>query len=64
MFTILRFNKVFICSLDVNIRNLNLNRKFGFELEGVLWSEAVVESQARDVLRMALRVSTWRALFS
>ncbi len=64
VFTILRFNKVFICSLDVNIRNLNLNRKFGFELEGVLWSEAVVESQARDVLRMALRVSTWRALFS
>jgi len=64
VFIIMRFNKVFIHSLDVNIRNLNLNRKFGFELEGILWGEAIVGNQEQDVLRMALRVSTWKALFS
>ncbi len=35
-FHILSYNKVYIHSLDTNIKNINLNSKFGFDLEGIL----------------------------
>jgi len=34
-FLILDLNKVYIHSRDINIHNLNLNSRFGFELEGI-----------------------------
>lgn len=48
------FNKVFIHSMDTNIQNINLNSKFGFELEGVFFEEIFNEGNFRDVLRMGL----------
>ena len=45
--------KVFPHSLDINLRSLTLNGKFGFYLEG----------EANDVARMALSKSVWLELF-
>lgn len=64
VFVIRKFRKVYLHSLDINIRNLNLNGKFGFELEGVFLEEAQIENQWRDVVRMALSGPLWLALFS
>jgi len=62
-FTILNFNKVFIHSLDTNIKNINLNSKFGFDLEGILYEEAHVGGVYKDVLRMGLLKNAWDTIF-
>lgn len=62
-FNILDFNKVYIHSLDTNIKNVNLNSKFGFDLEGILFKEAYLNNKYRDVLRMGLLKSTWEDIF-
>jgi RimJ/RimL family protein N-acetyltransferase len=64
VFVIRKFRKVYLHSFDINIRNLNLNGKFGFELEGVFLEEAKIENTWRDVIRMALSGPTWLELFS
>lgn len=64
VFMIRKFTKVYLHSLDINIRNLNLNGKFGFELEGVFLEEVVVRNKRRDVVRMALTAPVWTELFS
>ncbi|MGD9898671.1 MAG: GNAT family N-acetyltransferase [Calditrichaceae bacterium] len=63
-FRILNFNKVYIHSLDTNIKNINLNSKFGFELEGILYKDAYLEGVYRDVLRMGLLKTKWEKIFS
>ncbi len=63
VFLIRKFKKVYLHSLDINIRNLNLNAKFGFELEGVFLEDAVVQNQRRDVVRMGLFAPVWLKLF-
>ncbi|HID40252.1 MAG TPA: N-acetyltransferase [Calditrichaeota bacterium] len=62
-FHILSFNKVYIHSLDTNIKNINLNSKFGFNLEGILYKEACINNTYRDVLRMGLLKNTWERIF-
>jgi RimJ/RimL family protein N-acetyltransferase len=64
VFEILQFHKVYLHSTDINIRNLNLNNKFGFELEGVFPEEALVGGQMVDVVRMGLRATVWKELFA
>jgi RimJ/RimL family protein N-acetyltransferase len=64
VFVVRKFKKVYLHSLDINIRNLNLNGKFGFELEGVFLEEARVQDRWRDVIRMALAGPVWLGLFS
>ena len=64
VFETLNFNKVYIHSLDTNIKNINLNSKFGFELEGMLYKEARVQDSYRDVLRMGLLKENWKKIFS
>ncbi len=64
VFEVLKFQKVYLHSTDINMRNLNLNNKFGFELEGVFFEDAVVQGKKTDVVRMALRRSVWRELFA
>jgi RimJ/RimL family protein N-acetyltransferase len=56
-------NKVFIHSRDINIRNINLNSRFGFELEGVFLDDIAVADKRQDVLRMALFKSLWLQIF-
>ena len=60
----MEFNKVFIRSLDTNIKNINLNSKFGFELEGILYQETCIDNAYRDVLRMSLLRKKWLETFS
>jgi RimJ/RimL family protein N-acetyltransferase len=64
VFEILKFQKVYLHSTDINIRNLNLNNKFGFELEGVFFEDALVQGRKVDIVRMGLRTSVWQELFS
>lgn len=63
-FLIRGFEKIYVHSMDTNIRNLNLNRKFGFELEGVFFQDVRVGRERRDVVRMALLRTVWLNLFS
>ncbi len=64
VFNIMKFNKVYIHSLDTNIGNININSKFGFGLEGILYGEVFINAEYRDVLRMGLLKSTWDDIFS
>ncbi|MFV8751978.1 GNAT family N-acetyltransferase [Nannocystaceae bacterium ST9] len=62
-FRILEFDKVYIHSTDVNVRNLNLNSQFGFTLEGVFFQELLGDEGRIDVVRMGLMRSHWREIF-
>jgi RimJ/RimL family protein N-acetyltransferase len=44
--------------------NLNLNSRFGFELEGVFFEDVKDGDQRQDVVRMALFKSLWMQIFS
>jgi RimJ/RimL family protein N-acetyltransferase len=63
-FMIRNLNKVYIHSPDINIRNINLNSRFGFELEGVFLNDIIVDDKPQDVLRMALFKPLWLQIFS
>jgi RimJ/RimL family protein N-acetyltransferase len=63
-FMILGMNKVYIHSRDINIRNINLNSRFGFELEGIFYEDLLIDGEHRDVVRMALLKRTWLDVFS
>ncbi|HHM02123.1 MAG TPA: N-acetyltransferase [Caldithrix abyssi] len=63
-FHIIEMNKVFIHSLDTNINNINLNSRFGFELEGLLYHDILIEDEYHDVLRMSLLKSKWNHNFN
>jgi len=62
-FLIANREKVFLHSLDVNLRNLTLNGKFGFYLEGVFFEDIIIDGVVHDVARMALTMSVWLKLF-
>jgi RimJ/RimL family protein N-acetyltransferase len=64
VFLIRKFRKVYLHSMDINIRNINLNSKFGFELEGVFLEDARIHEKWQDVLRMSVSGSLWLKLFS
>jgi RimJ/RimL family protein N-acetyltransferase len=57
-------NKVYIHSRDINIRNINLNTRFGFELEGVFVDDVAAGNKYQDVVRMALFKSLWLKIFT
>ena len=63
-FMIRNLNKVYIHSRDINMRNINLNSRFGFELEGVFLDDITVGGKHQDVVRMALFKSFWLKIFS
>jgi len=62
-FKILEYNKVYIHSMDTNIKNINLNSHFGFNLEGLLYNEVSVDDIFHDVIRMGLLKKKWKQLF-
>jgi RimJ/RimL family protein N-acetyltransferase len=63
-FNILNLHKVYIHSRDINVRNLNINRSFGFEVEGVFLEEVATRQGRRaDIVRMALLRPIWLAMF-
>jgi hypothetical protein len=63
-FMILNLNKVYIHSPYIIMTNLNINSRFGFELEGVFLEDLKVGDQRQDVVRMALFKSLWLQIFS
>jgi len=63
MFVLRKFYKVYLHTLDINIRNLSLNGKFGFWLEGVFFEDALINHERLDVVRMALTAPVWLELF-
>lgn len=63
VFTVMKYNKVYIYTLDKNIANINLNSKFGFIVEGILYQEKFINNKMQDVLRMCTLKSTWIDLF-
>jgi len=64
VFVLRKFHKVYVHSMDANIRNLNLNARFGFELEGVFIQDVAIQKQRLDVVRMALVRPVWLGLFT
>jgi RimJ/RimL family protein N-acetyltransferase len=63
-FIIRNLNKVYIHSRDINMRNINLNSRFGFELEGVFLDDITVGDKHQDIVRMALFKPLWLQIFS
>jgi RimJ/RimL family protein N-acetyltransferase len=63
-FMIRNLNKVYIHSRDINLRNINLNSRFGFELEGVFLDDIAVGDKRQDIVRMALFKPLWLQIFS
>ena len=63
VFVIRKFHKVYLHTLEINIRNLNLNGNLGFSLEGVFFDDVMIEGVRQDVVRMALTEPAWRKLF-
>lgn len=62
-FLILRMNKVYIHSDDINVRNLNINNQFGFQLEGVFFEDFRSHNKNHDIVRMGLLQSHWLEIF-
>jgi len=52
----LDLKKIYLNTLDTNIRNVRLNEELGFRVEGILRNEVFVDGEYKDVLRMGL----WR----
>ncbi len=46
--------KIYLSTLDSNIRNLRLNEDLGFKVEGLLRNEVFFDGRYHDVLRMGL----------
>ncbi len=63
-YLIKNFEKVFLHSLDINLRNLSLNGKFGFYLEGVFFEDITIDGERHDLVRMVLSRSVWQELFA
>ncbi len=63
-FLIRNLNKVYIHSRDINLHNINLNSRFGFELEGVFLEDIKVGDKRQDIVRMALFKPLWMKIFS
>jgi len=62
-FMVRNLNKVYIHSRDINMRNINLNSRFGFELEGVFFDDITVGQRHQDIVRMALFKPQWLQIF-
>lgn len=52
----LGLRKIYVDTLDNNVRNIHLNEKLGFKVEGLLRAECVIDGEQRDILRMALLI--------
>ena len=53
-FGFLNLNRVYLYTLDGNLRNVSLNQSLGFSFEGLLKQAVKVEDELRDVAIMAL----------
>ena len=49
----LGLKKIYLNTIENNIRNVTLNKELGFQIEGILRKEIIIDSEYYDVLRMA-----------
>jgi len=49
----LRLKKIYLNTLETNIRNIKLNEELGFRVEGILRNEFFLNNQYYDVLKMS-----------
>jgi len=52
----LGLKKIFLNTIENNIRNVTLNKELGFQVEGVLRKECFIDNKYYDLLRMGLIV--------
>jgi len=52
----LGLKKIYLNTLDTNIRNIKLNEELGFKVEGILRNECCIDGIYHDVLKMAYLV--------
>lgn len=62
VFDVLEINKVYIHTHNANARNIRVNRSLGFEVEGVLSEEHMLDGRFVDIIRMGLLRRTWHEL--
>jgi RimJ/RimL family protein N-acetyltransferase len=48
----LRLEKIYVSTLQTHISNIKLNEKIGFQVEGLLRDEVLIDGMRHDVLRM------------
>ncbi len=54
IFNILGFNKIVLCCDDNNERSINVAKKFGFNIEGILKDCIVINGKIRNTMHWAL----------
>ena len=52
----LGLKKIYLNTIENNIRNVTLNKELGFQIEGILRKECLIDNKYYDLLRMALIV--------
>lgn len=50
----LQLKKIYLNTLEANVRNIRLNRELGFHVEGIFKSECLIDGKYSDILRMGL----------
>jgi RimJ/RimL family protein N-acetyltransferase len=50
----LKLKKIYLNTLNTNIRNIKLNEELGFKVEGILRNEVFFDGKYHDLLRMGL----------
>jgi len=50
----LGLNKIYLNTLETNARNIRINKELGFQVEGILRKECLIDGKYFDVLRMGL----------
>lgn len=54
--SILKLKKIYLNTVENNIRNVTLNKELGFQIEGILRKECLIDNNYYDLLRMGLIV--------
>lgn len=52
--TFLKLKKIYLNTIEKNIRNITLNKELGFQVEGILRQECFIDGEYYDLLRMGL----------
>ena len=52
----LGLKKIYLNTIENNIRNVTLNKELGFQVEGILRKECLIDNEYYDLLRMGLVV--------
>ncbi len=53
-FADLGLKKIYLSTLETDVRNIRLNEELGFKVEGILRNECFFDNEYHDILRMAL----------